>query len=97
MQTSVHRPDITILRRLVFWIAARKFGSSHEFIELRSIGAGLPRAASTCGQVFPENDLVSTDESTTGTPNTRAAFASATLLLTIDWRSWLPTPNSIWG
>src|ERR1035438_5573482 len=47
---------------------------------VRSMGVGLPSAASTCGQVLPPKPFVSTDDNTTGTPKTRAAFASATLL-----------------
>src|SRR6266851_4343966 len=47
--------------------------------------------------MLPLKAFVSTVESTTGTPNTRAAFASTRLLLMIDWRSWLATPKSICG
>src|SRR5262245_12097897 len=42
MQVSVQRPERTIFFRPVFWMAATKFGSSHEFMLERSI-SGCPR------------------------------------------------------
>src|SRR5260221_14292022 len=47
--------------------------------------------------MFPLNPLVSTVLRTRGTSKTRAALASATLLLMIAWRSKLATPKSICG
>src|SRR6267143_1209502 len=94
---SVHRPANTIFFRPLFSIAATKFLSSQAFMEVRSIDTCFGKTAWTCGHVFPLKPLVSTVESTRGTPNTFAAFASRTLLLMIDWRSKLETPKSIWG
>src|SRR5947209_17485259 len=96
-QVSVHRPVRTTFFRPLFSIAATKFLSSHEFMVVHSIGDCFGKIAWTCGQRLPLKLLVSTVESTTGTSNTLVAFASATLLLMIDWRSKLATPNSICG
>ena len=63
----------------------------------RSIGVCLGKTAWICGHMLPLKLLVSTVLRTTGTSNTLAAFARATLLLMIDWRSKLATPKSIWG
>src|ERR1700741_4909974 len=83
-QVSVHRPDTTIFFLPVFWIAATKLSSSQEFMDERSIGVWPCSAANRTGQVLPLKLLVSTLDSTTGTPNTRAALARRTLLFTID-------------
>src|SRR5580658_2329943 len=96
-QVSVQSPDRTIFLRPLFSIAATKFLSSHEFIDDRSIGVWFGNTACICGHILPLKLLVSTVESTTGSPNTLAAFASTRLLLMIDCRSKLLTPNSIWG
>src|SRR6266481_7103199 len=97
MQTSVQRPAMTIFLRPVRSIAATKFLSSQEFIDVRSIVSWLGKTAFICGQIFPLKLFVSTVVSTTGTSNTRVAFASATVLLMIVCRSKLLTPNSICG
>src|SRR5229473_7405317 len=47
--------------------------------------------------MLPLKAFVSTVVSTTGTSNTREAFARATLLLMIDWRSKFDVPKSICG
>src|SRR5208282_6460825 len=96
-QVSVQSPVRTIFLRPVFSIAATKFLSSQEFIVDRSMGACCGKTAWICGQILPLKDLVSTVDSTTGTPNTLAAFASTRLLLMMDCRSKLLTPNSICG
>src|SRR6266576_2779757 len=88
-QVSVHSPVNTIFFRPLFSIAATKFTSSHEFIDVRSIGTCFGNTAWICGHILPLKLLVSTVESTTGTPNTCAALESATLLLMIVWRSKL--------
>src|SRR3954467_6894780 len=92
-QVSVHSPASTIFFRPVFSTAATKFLSSHEFMDVRSTGVGLPRAASTWGQVLPLKDLVSTVDRTNGTSKTRVALARAILLLMIVCRSKLATPK----
>src|SRR5258705_2364887 len=97
IQVSVQRPAQTIFLRPVRSIAATKFLSSQEFIEDRSIGSCFGKTAFIWGQIFPLKLFVSTVVSTTGTSNTRVAFASATVLLMIDCRSKLLTPNSICG
>src|SRR5713101_6850613 len=96
-QVSVHSPVNTIFFRPLFSIAATKFLSSQEFMVVRSIGVCFGKTAWICGHILPLKLLVSTVESTTGTPNTCEAFESATLLLMIDWRSKLDTPNNICG
>src|SRR5579863_8808643 len=96
-QVSVHRPDSTIFLRPLRSIAATKFLLSQEFIDERSIGSWFGKTARICGHILPLKDLVSTVESTTGTPKTFAAFASTKLLLITDCRSKLLTPNSICG
>src|SRR6266853_3314137 len=96
-QVSVHRPESTIFFRPDLRIAATKFSSSQEFMELRSIGATFGHSAWIWGQRFPLKLFVSTVLRTTGTSKTRAAFDSTMLLLMIDWRSKFETPNSIWG
>src|SRR6266436_5122665 len=97
MQTSVQRPARTIFLRPVRSIAATKFLSSQEFIDVRSIVSWFGKTAFIWGQIFPLKLFVSTVVSTTGTSNTWVAFASATVLFMIDWRSKLLTPNSICG
>src|SRR5467141_549142 len=92
---SVHRPARTIFFRPLFSIAATKFLSSQASIEVRSIGTWVGKTALIWGQRFPLKLLLSTVLRTTGRENTRAAFASATVLLMIDWRSKLETPKSI--
>ena len=67
------------------------------FIEDRSIGSWPGNTARSCGHIFPLNDFVSTVVRTTGTSNTFVAFPSATVLLIMDCRSKLLTPNSICG
>src|SRR5947209_4515187 len=64
---------------------------------VRSTDCWPGNTAWTCGHMLPLKLFVSTVLRTTGTPNTRAALARATLLLMIAWRSKLATPNSIWG
>src|SRR3954453_13989082 len=96
-QVSVHKPVRTIFLRPVFSIAATKFLSSQEFMLDRSIGCCFGKIAWIWGHMLPLKLLVSTVESTTGTPNTRAALHKATLLLMIDWRSKFETPKSICG
>src|SRR5438105_15779443 len=96
-QVSVQRPDSTIFLRPVFSIAATNFGSSQEFIDVRSIGSCFGKTACICGHILPLKDLVSTVDSTTGNSKTLAALARAILLLMIDCRSKLLTPNSICG
>jgi hypothetical protein len=64
-------------------------------IEVRSMGTWPGKTALICGQRFPLKLLLSTVLRTTGRANTLAAFASATVLLMIDWRSKLETPKSI--
>src|SRR5713226_6992295 len=96
-QLSVQSPDNTIFLRPVFSIAATKFLSSQEFIDDRSMGSCFGNTARICGHILPLKALVSTVESTTGTLNTFAAFASTRLLLMTDCRSKLATPNSICG
>src|SRR5207249_8202632 len=96
-QVSVHSPASTIFFLPVFWTAATKFLSSHEFMEERSIGVCSGKMAWICGHMFPLNPLVSTVLRTTGTPKTRAALQRISLLLMMDWRSKLPTPKSICG
>ena len=71
--------------------------SSQEFMVVRSMGVCFGKTAWICGQRLPLKLLVSTVLRTTGTSKTLAAFARATLLLMIDWRSKLETPKSIWG
>src|SRR5580704_19509243 len=94
---SVHRPHRTIFFLPVLSIAATKFLSSQEFIEERSIGVRSGKMALSSGHIFPLNDLVSTVLRTLATSKIRVAFASATVLLMIDWRSKFETPNSICG
>ena len=64
---------------------------------MRSIGVCFGKTAWICGHMLPLKPLVSTVLRTTGTSKTLAAFASATLLLMIAWRSKLATPKSICG
>ncbi len=78
-------------------IAATKFLSSQEFIEERSIGSCFGNTALIWGQRLPLKAFVSTVVSTTGTSKTLVAFASATVLFMIVWRSKLLTPNNICG
>src|SRR5580698_6371763 len=94
-QVSVHSPDNTIFLRPVFPIAATKFLSSQASIEVRSMGTWFGKTALICGQIIPLKLLLSTVLRTTGRANTFAAFAKATVLLMIDWRSKLETPKSI--
>src|SRR4029077_10630298 len=94
---SVHKPARTIFFFPVFSIAATKFLSSHEFIDERSIGVLPGNSAASCGHMYPLKLFVSTVLRTTGRPNTWAAFANARVLLMIDCRSVLDTPNSICG
>ena len=54
---------------------------------VRSIGVCFGKTAWICGHMLPLKLLVSTVLRTTGTSKTRAAFARATLLLMIAWRS----------
>src|SRR5229473_370928 len=96
-QVSVQSPHKTIFLRPVRWIAATKFLSSQEFIEERSMGSCFGNTDLIWGQRLPLKLFVSTVVSTTGTSNTLAAFASATVLFMIVWRSKLLTPNSICG
>src|SRR5580700_10607117 len=95
MQVSVHKPDHTIFFLPVFSMAATKFLSSHEFIEERSIGSRPGKIALSCGHIRPLNALVSTVDRMVGTSKILVAFANATTLLTIDWRSKFETPNNI--
>src|ERR1700722_5740483 len=94
MQVSVHKPDQTIFFLPVFSMAATKFLSSHEFIEVRSMGSRSGKIALSCGHIMPLK-LVSTVLSTTGRWKMRVAFANATTLLMMDCRSKLETPNNI--
>src|SRR5713226_2074696 len=96
-QVSVQSPAKTIFFRPLFSIAATKFLSSQEFIDVRSIGTWFGKTALICGQRFPLKLLLSTVLRTTGRENTLAAFARATVLLMIDWRSKLATLKSICG
>src|SRR6266851_7277008 len=96
-QVSVQSPVKTIFLRPLFSMAATKFLSSQEFIDVRSIGTCPGNTAWICGHILPLKALVSTVESTTGTSNTFAAFARTRLLLMTDCLSKLLTPNSIWG
>src|SRR5580658_8617017 len=91
-QVSVHSPARTIFFRPLFSIAATKFLSSQASIEVRSMGFWLGKTAVIWGQIFPLKLLLSTVLRTTGSSKTLAAFASATVLLMIDWRSKLETP-----
>ena len=50
------------------------------------MGTWFGNTALICGQIFPLKLLLSTVLRTTGRANTLAAFASATVLLMIDWR-----------
>src|SRR5271170_1052689 len=63
----------------------------------RSIGARPGKTACIWGHMPPENALLSTVESTTGTSKTRAALPRIRLLLITVWRSKLATPNNICG
>src|ERR1700735_3138058 len=94
-QVSVQSPAKTIFFRPLFSIAATKFLSSQAFIEVRSTGTLFGKTAVIWGQIFPLKLLLSTVLRTTGRSKTLDAFASATVLLTSDWRSKLETPNSI--
>src|SRR5229473_3040617 len=85
-QVSVHNPAKTIFFRPLFSIAATKFLSSQASIEVRSIGTWFGKTALICGQRFPLKLLLSTVLRTTGSENTLAAFASATVLLMVDQR-----------
>src|SRR5688572_23141999 len=96
-QVSVHKPASTIFFLPDFSMAATKFASSQEFIELRSMGVTPGNAARICGQVLPLKALVSTEDRTAGTPNTWEALHNITLLLMTVCRSKLDTPNSICG
>src|SRR5439155_22275768 len=96
-QVSVHSPASTIFFVPVFWTAATKFLSSHEFIEERSIGDRPGKMARICGHMFPLNALDSAVLRTTGTSKTLAGLQRISLLLMTDWRSKLPTPKSICG
>src|SRR5258707_4297908 len=53
--------------------------------------------ARICGHMFPLNALDSTVLRTTGTSKTLAALQRISLLLMMDWRSKVPTPESICG
>src|SRR3989442_13480238 len=96
-QVSVHSPASTIFFLPVFWTAATKFLSSHEFIEERSIGDRPGKMARICGHMFPLNALDSTVLRTTGTSKTLAALHRISLLLMTDWRSKMPNAKSIFG
>jgi len=66
-----------------------------EFMDERSIGSRPGKSVLSCGHIRPLNDLVSTVDRMVGTSKILVAFASATTLLMIDWRSKFETPNNI--
>src|ERR1700721_2473066 len=96
-QTSVQSPARTIFLRPVFFTAATKFGSSHEFMLVRSIGVCSGNCALSCGHILPLNCLVSTVLRMVGTPKSLAAFGNPTTLLISAGLPMLVTPKGIGG
>src|SRR5262245_16059443 len=84
--TSVQSPHMRMFFLPVASIALRNWGSSQEFIELRSITFCPGNTSSNCGQTYPLNDSVSTADKTVGTLNSFATLASRVTLLIINAR-----------
>src|ERR1700749_4483155 len=92
-QASVQRPEITNFLRPVAATALRKFASSQEFIDVRSITSCLGKSSMTSGMNGPENESLATVEITVGILKSLAALARICTLWkgtirSCDWTPW---------
>src|SRR4029077_13917968 len=96
MQISVHSAQMISFRRPVARTAARKSGSSHALVEVRSIGGLFASTSASGGSVgWPRPVFTLMVECTIGTPNSFATFAVETTFLSSRSRSIDRTP-AIW-
>src|SRR5436190_23226410 len=96
-QTSVQRAAMTSFLRLVFSTAATKFLSSHEFIDVRSMGFCSGKTACNCGIKGPLNVFAATVVRIVGTLKILAVLARPKTLLIIVSRFADSTPKNICG
>src|SRR6201988_3248234 len=84
---SVQRPASTNFLRQVEATAFRKFASSQEFMEVRSITSCFGNSEVTAVMKGPENESRATVVSTVGILKSLAAFATIWTLLIVTRRS----------
>src|SRR4051794_3753279 len=94
---SVQSPAMTNFFFPVAATALRKLGSSHEFIDVRSMTSCLGNRSVTSGMNGPENESFATVEITVGILNSLAVFAKIWILLNTTRRSCDCTPWYIAG
>src|SRR3954463_13190521 len=94
---SVQRPAITNFFFPVSATALRKFGSSHEFMDVLSMTSWFGNRSVTSGMNGPENESLATVDITVGILNSFAVLARIWILLNTTRRSCDCTPWYIAG